>query len=196
MEKEKFERLKNMIYQLADEAANGLVKIGEGDFCWKFYSKFFTKIEGKDNTSGKMHHTLVINNLDEFVEKLEEYLDIARDFYKEDKWYYDVSDEAFDKMLMLNLVVNAGVYDFHDFIPYMETRKKLLNLRENVGAFELGQYKDYFVTAAVEKLPCNLEAPYKFTTYIRDRDGGEFVLPSVVYGTVGDVAYVYAIQGV
>ncbi|MBR2909192.1 MAG: hypothetical protein IKC11_02465 [Clostridia bacterium] len=196
MEKERADKLKKMIYELAEEASNGCVKIGEGDLCWKFYSKFFTKINGVDNTKSKMYHTLVINNLDEFVQNFEEYLITAREFYQEDKWYYDVSDDAFDKMLLLNLVVNAGVYDFHDFIPYMQTRKKLLNHTENIGTVEFGEYKNFFVSASIERLPCNLEAPYKFTASIRDRFGGEFVLPSVVYGTSGDIAYVYAVQGV
>lgn len=196
MEKERFEQLKNMIYELANEGANGLVNIGKGEWCWKFYSKFFTKIEGVDNTSSKMYHTLIINDVNEFVQKLDEYLKVARTFYKEDKWYYDLDDASFDKMLTLNLIVNAGMYDFNDFVPYMETRKKLLNNQENVGQIGFGEYKGYYVSANIEKLHCNLEAPYKFTVSMRDRNGGEFILPSVVYGTVDDIAYVYAVQGI
>lgn len=196
MEKKEFERLKNMFNELLGEAAQGCVNIGEGDYAWKFYSQFYAVVEGKDNTKGKMHHTLMIPNLNEFITALSEYLDVARTFYKEDKWYYDIGDEAFDKLLTLNLVINAGVYDFHDFISYMETRKKLLNHSEKVGSFEIGVYKDFYMTAKVEKLPCNLEAPYKFTPYMMDRFGGSFVLPSVVYGVVDDTAYVYAVQGV
>ena len=195
MERSEQAKIKKMLKELFNEASNGLIKIGVGDSCWRFYSKFYVSVEGNDNTVNKMLPTVQIPNLEMFMKVLNNYLQTAREFYKKDQDYYGLDDYSFDKFLTLNLVVNAGMYDFYDFTRYVKQRSSMLQEKEVVGHIGFGEYKDFYASAEIDKLHCNLEAPYRFTTSIRDKDGGEFVLPSVVYGIDGDVAHIYAIQG-
>ena len=97
MENNEREKIEKMMNEMFDEASQGFVNIGEREKCWRVYSRFYVDIEGNDNTQNRSYQTLHIPNKKEFVDSLNDYLKTARVFYSEDKWYYDVDEQAFDK---------------------------------------------------------------------------------------------------
>ena len=94
--------LSNLIQEIFEEASKGQIFIAKNsEYEWRYYSRFYSNIEGHNTTSNKSYPTIVIRKYDEFVNELEQYLESARDFYEFDKDYHDFQeDRDFDKFLM------------------------------------------------------------------------------------------------
>ncbi|MBQ9790946.1 MAG: hypothetical protein IJW24_05105 [Clostridia bacterium] len=192
------EYLSNLIQEIFEEASNGQIFIARNsEFEWRYYSRFYSNIEGSDKTKNKSYPTVRIRNYAEFVDELDEYLDLARDFYEFDKDYHEFQeDHDFDKFLILCLLANADFGDLQDITKFVSKRKKMLENHEELSVVDVGDFGKYFCQAKITKHQAALEAPFCFTPHFYDEERGEeYVLPSVTYGVIDGQVVIYAVQG-
>lgn len=193
-----------IIGKVIREAKEGVINIGEESTgFWQYYIKFYTNLEGKLENENPDRSVLEINNAVRFIEKVDRYLGVACQFYKNEQIYIDLSDKPFKEKLVTTLIANASNYDLANMLQYIDKKTEMLLGKSLEREFTLGGYsitknnndeETFMIQAAVKKLMSNLEGPYKFETSFARFDGENFKLPAVTFGIVGDEAYVYAVQ--
>ena len=182
---------------VAKEAASGRVD------CNMMYNVLFeTKVNGKylykspdniKNNNSLFIPTLEINNLEEFNNKLIEYYDKAKVFYKNS---IDQEDD-FDKTIITLLWNNACEEDFKNpinyinkYISFLDKPLDLSNVYESIGYSEM---LDSNLEVSLNQEPIYEETPYAL--YVRCTNGKLYYnFPVVRFGIKDDTAYIYAVQ--
>lgn len=125
---------------------------------------------------------------------VEKYLEKAEAFYDIDKIKYNLTDDGFDEKLFMDLFVSATNFDFNNPEQYIELKTKMLDSSIKCGEFDLGDMFGYKAKYVVKKFSSNMEGTFNFDLYFCDENDKRFYLPGVTFSTIGDRAYVYAVQ--
>lgn len=186
-----------LLKKIFEQAKSGLIKIGnkeKGE--WQFFVNFLINNEGILNKKENDNCLPVINisNYESFIKKISDYLVIARNFYKQDKVYYDLDDVAFDEKLIIDLFINATYVQMSNILNFIDFRVDLLKNELKEEEFFIGRFAEYKAFGKIEKNRSNLEAPYKFKIYFENGEGDKFLLPSITFGVIDDKIYIYAVQ--
>ncbi|MCR5553504.1 MAG: hypothetical protein K6F08_02045, partial [bacterium] len=123
------QKFKAIVEELFDEAQKGEVVVKTKETPWHFFVKFNTKIEHKNSEKqDDSVPVLEIPDYDSFLEKLEEYINVAGKFYENEKGYLEIIDKGqFAKKLMLDLFVNCAPEDFLRIENYIALKTNMLN---------------------------------------------------------------------
>lgn len=186
--------------QIFDEI---LKEASEGQVClptttenssWKFFVRFFDSTSKNLPQDTGLFPILKITNKKTLLEKIENYLSDAKEFYSFEQEHWDLSDEGFEKKLIFDLFINASASDFENFMPYVDLRSEQLHVHFSKKPQFLGKYEDLSVFGKIEKSMSNLESPYKFEIQFRN-ENDKYVLPKIYFGIDHDKnIHVYAIQ--
>ena len=186
-----------LIQKMILQAKNGKIEIGDKENgIWSFFINFNMKIEGDFNVNdgGEIVPVFDVPNYDLFVKKVEEYLSVAKEFYKQDQAYFQLSNEAFEEKLFVDLMMNSTFFEQSNVYDFIDYRTELLKNEFPEGEFELGKFGEFSVVGKISKNVSNLEAPYKFEVSFYQLNGGNFTLPSVTFGGVENMIKLYAVQ--
>lgn len=148
--------------------------------------------------SNAMIPTLIIKDREKLNSSITRYVDLAKDFYKEDFRLEDVSNK--DKYIITSLLVNTLVTDFNDLNNLFERHSNFLEDKS------LEQFKNPVNLGYVDKLKSNLvvqvtnqsiveETPYGMEISLQD-DNNETIykFPTIRFGIDNNKAYIYAVQ--
>lgn len=192
------ESIKSMLEEILREAETGQIHIAKNtEYAWKYYSRFYSFVDGVDRTKNKGYPTLCIRNMDEFAREMAEYLELAREFYSFDREYHDLEEEYdFNKFLTLCLFASADYGDLDDMTKFVRKRKEFLIHAEKPVVMPTMNIGKYYGEASITKNQATLEAPFRFTPkFIDEEMGEEYILPSVLYGMTSNGVVIYAVQG-
>lgn len=145
--------------------------------------------------------TLYIKNKELFDELLSTYLDLALNFYNDNNYYKDTTENKFNyykvKTIMAILWSNATYEDFNDPINFLRRRISFFknNLCEYNFWIDLGYSINLNSNIKVKNTKSNLrnETPYKLEI-ILENEGFKYELPNIYYGIDNNKLYIYAIQ--
>ncbi len=186
---------KEIVEKVFAQAEEGQVKFGDEKLgYWSFYTKFYANIEGKCNAEGYEFPVLDIPSYEEFLLKIEKYLEVAKDFYSQDEVYYEISGEAFKEKLFFDLIINTTIYDETNLNNYIQRRTNMLQNDFPKESFSLGKFGAYDLKCQISKNRSNLESPFKCEMGFQDESGDCFNLPAVNFGIDGNSCYIFSIQ--
>lgn len=194
--------MNDLILEIFNEACEGKVMIDNID--WPF--SFNTMINGKRSYFNKNNNiTLVIKNLDEFIEKIKEYLNLEKDCKRKTMRIYNgvVSDKI--KCYIVNLFANMTTEDFLNPIAYIDKymaflRDKTFDYLDDGITVKLPKVKESELEIKREQNSTSMETPYKITLTLK-KNGDEFTtfkLPSIYYAVREEnnkkVCYIYSVM--
>ena len=188
--------VREIVEDVLIQAHDGLVQIksDNGD-PWKFFTHFYCKIE--DNpVGGKVDNSqpiVFIPNYKVFLKKIEKFLNVSREFHKQEMDYFELHGKEFDKKLFLDLIVSASNYDLVDILDYVDKRTKMTQQNLSLKEFKMGEYQGCEIWGKISKNQSNLESPYRFNVAFSDGENS-FKLPSVLFGVVDGEAQIMGIQ--
>ena len=188
--------IKKIVDDVFLQAEKGVVNLKtQNQEQWKFYARFYYKIEDKTNLKSNNKYPIVfIPSYNVFLKKIEKYIIVAKNFYIDDKNYFDLNEEEFAKKLFLDLVINASNYDLINFIDYIKLKTQILENTLTVSEFLIGNYNEYEIFGKIVKNKSNIESPYRFDIIFKDQLNNQFLLPSILFGTNKKQCFVYSIQ--
>lgn len=145
--------------------------------------------------------TLVIKNKKLFDELLSAYLDLALNFYNDNNYYIETTENTFYyykvKTILSILWSNATYEDFNDPINFLRKRISFFknNLEEYNTLTDLGYSNILNSNIKVKNTKSNLrnETPYKLEIVL-DNNDSIYELPNIYYGICNNDLYIYAIQ--
>lgn len=194
--------MNDLILEIFNEACEGKVMIDNMN--WPF--SFNTMINGKRRYYNKNNNiTLVIKNLDEFKEKIKEYLNLEIDCKRKTMRIYNgvVSDKI--KWYIVNLFANMTTEDFLNPIAYIDKymaflRDKTFDYLDDGITVKLPKVKESELEIKREQNSTSMETPYKITLTLK-KNGDEFTtfkLPSIYYAVREEnnkkVCYIYSVM--
>lgn len=187
--------IEKIIKEVFKEAGSGKITINSLQGDWIFFVKFYVSIEGRSNVLNSNYPILNIDSYKEFLHKCEKYLNVAYEFYKKDKDYYDLKDDfSYLKKLFMDLIVNATYYNLDDPINYIDLKtKQLTDKTIKEGNSLVGNYNGANIYCKISKNVSNLEAPYRMSIIFKS-DGEQFTLPTLTFGVDGKTIYLMCIQ--
>lgn len=148
--------------------------------------------------SNAMTPTLIIKDREELNSSITRYVELAKDFYKDDFRVEDVSNK--DKYIITSLLVNTLVTDFNDLNNLFERHSNFLedkSLEEFQKPINLG-YVDKLksnVVVEVTKQSIVQETPYGMEISLQDEnDDTIYKFPTIRFGIDNNKAYIYAVQ--
>ena len=181
--------VEQIIDELFIEAGKGKIIIESENSSWVYHTKFLVNdINNKDIS-------IQINNKPLFIKLIKEYLDVAYDFYYDDKNYYELNEKGYIKKLIFDLLVNIDNYDSYDIYSYID--KKINHLKEKkirLGTFKTKDYLGYKISYTIKKNRSNLEAPYQFIIQIKDEFDKIFELPQITFAIDKNCAQLMCVQ--
>lgn len=184
----KLDRDRAYVFRMAEkvmiQAQCGVVYIGSWKYCVKF-------------DLNKMYYQGCVLDLGNtnFLDEVKNYLSQAREFYINDKDYYELDDMSFDEKLFMDLFVNMTNFDLENIDKCLEERTAMI-LPENdfiTKPVTIAQLEGADIEISVLKNTSNLEAPFRFRTVMRNGED-EFLLPDISFGVIDDCLRVYAVQ--
>ena len=203
---------KAIVEELFDEAQKGEVLIKTKDTPWHFFVKFNTRIEHKNMAKQESDvPVLEIPDYASFLEKLEEYVNVAAMFYGDEKDYLEiVSNSECAKKLILDLFVNCSPEDFFRIENFIALKTNMLKesqlLINSLGLNSKPLFSKYSLNknnqtqgdlflgtlniannnvsmfADFYKTFSGIEAPLVFLPYLKNETGEVFFLPGVLFG--------------
>lgn len=200
------ENVENIFYnEIIQEAATGYVD------CDFFIPICFETKELKNNvlesiTTAKyfpnvMTPTLLIKDRTHLTDSIRQYVELAREFYKNDARLIDMDEHTKDKYIISSLLANTLVTDFNDidslFVRHSNFLKddsffKFLE-PQNIGYSSILESN---VMVEVEKQSIVEETPYGLKLSLQDEQGNTtYVFPIIRFGISDNKAYIYAVQG-
>lgn len=183
---------KKIALKIFSQAEKGEIVFGDNSSFWSFYAKFSANIAG-ERKEGVDCPTIDIPDFDKFAKSVEEYLSVAKNFYKEDKEYFDLSEESFEEKLFFDLIINSTAFEQKNILSFVKKRKNMLSQPLSCGEKYIGEYEGKRVYANIKKNRSNLESPYKMSFSFKNEEG-EFVLPAINFGFDGESVCLYAVQ--
>lgn len=184
---------KKIVENIFAQAEKGEIAIGdEKSGIWSFYVKFCARINGQ-NRGGFDGAIIDIPNYDLFLKKTEDYLTKAKEFYYEDKDYFELSENSFEEKLFFDLIVNSNSFEQKNILSFIDKRKNMIKETLPCGEKFIGEFEGKRLYCKISKNHSNLESPYKMTFTFKSEEG-EFVLPMVSFGKTGDYMEVFAVQ--
>jgi len=183
------EIVSSLLDEIINEANEGKISIGD----WKFFVRFYTIENGKNNIRDHEYPVLEINGRKSLIVKLEKYLLLAEEFYKENKSYYDLDDRNFYKRLLLDLISSASRQDLVDFNKYVENKTRMFSNAINEGTFKIGEMLDVEVYCDIKKNRSYFESLYNMDIYFKSGEE-RYYLPSLNFSLIDDVCYLGSIQ--
>lgn len=197
--------MKDLFNDLIGEALIGRVEINGGYYNVGFNTNIVHdgkvySFREKDNLD-YLFPTLQINDYTTFMYCLCEYVDKAREFYRDEinTDYNSFSDSDISKLLMALIWSNATSYDFNNPVEYLRRRISFLDNRSLGGipnvmlTDEMPVFDDSVIEVSIKKAPLLLEAPYILESRLK-KDDDIYMLPSVFFGIDNDDCYIYGIQ--
>lgn len=191
--------------QIVNEAITGRVD------CYFFCNTLFnTKIieenkfiQSEVNYNDVIIPALIIKDKKMFDLLLIKYVEIAKEFYKEDKYIKriseensrDISEEMINKIIMTLLWSNATIEDFNNPISFLQKRiffleTKFDDIRESYG---YSRILDGNIELKIEKDMLINETPHKMV-FSLNKENNNYYFPEVKFGISDGVVYIYAIQ--
>jgi len=193
--------MKNLLRELFQEAQNGKVNIDNEEWPISFNTVIYE--DGKEierYEREKNNASLVIHNLEKFLELLEEYVSLELEKDRKTPVYLE-KEKYHTKAIIAYLLLNATPEDFHspeDFI-----RRRINMLKDNSFSYlenglEINGGKALLGCKIKIERNCNpitMETPYRMDFKLIKNDDEElfFNLPSVYYGIDNDTCYFYSI---
>ena len=189
----KTEKIMNYLFT---QAKHGRIEIGDSFYGpWIFYVRFLAQTSAHHFTqTTDKTPCLYIPNYRHFLEKMDQYLQLAKSFYKQDQAYFMLYGVEFEKKLALDVLLNATNYDLSYIEQYLDTRIKMLQNPIPEQYYDFGNFLDCKVMAHIEKNPSNLEGPYQMIFHFHDQNHEVFQLPTITFGVVDHTVYLYAVQ--
>lgn len=142
--------------------------------------------------------TLIINDILTFINKLKEYLRLAKEFY--DKDYYDAIEYE-DKTILTLLWSNATLNDFNNPIAFIEKRIDFLidstfneySDEKIVGNSSILKSQ---ISINIEKEAIYQETPYSFNVKLLNNENLDesYILPKLRFGISNNKCTIMAIQ--
>ncbi|MGN1201455.1 MAG: hypothetical protein ACI4R8_04290 [Candidatus Caccovivens sp.] len=190
---------KTILTELFNDFRQNRVIIHSKDGLWKYKTKLFVNLEGEEDYKEDYPFSINIPNFDLLEKKTENYLSKARNFYNEDKDYYEIEDSSYDKHLLFFLFVNMTMYDANDIYNFFDKRSKMLESSKNFvgesfsGHYSDGEKIDFDIKVKIERNRSNMEAPLKFDVVLQ-KENQSFILPTINFGIAGEQAYIASVQ--
>lgn len=198
------EKIEKIFYEdIIKEAAYGYI---DCDFfipiC--FGTKELVNNELKDITIPKdfdnaMIPTLIIKDREKLINGINEYVNLASEFYKDDIRFQDTSLK--EKYLIACLLSNTLVTDFNDLDCLFTRHSNFMrdnSFDEFFNVHNLG-YSEILksnLCVKVTKQGVLEETPYGIDSFLVDEEDNEiYRFPTVRFGISDEKAYIYAIQG-
>lgn len=200
--------MKNIFYELIQEAAVGKVVIDGDDWPIAFNTKVYKNDEEisygrEDNLS-----TLIIKNEDSFFELLTEYVMLELNLNRKTMSFYQDKQNNHVKMILAYLFVNATTEDF--LHPENLIRRNISFIKDQTFSdlndgitFPInGQFLDSEIEVKNVTHSLSMETPYKLDISLTKHDGETkltYPLPSIAYGIENNVGggvtcYIYSIM--
>jgi len=188
------EDTRKIVDKILIQAQKGNIQIDsrDGGF-WLFPVNFSTRIKGQDKEQKGFPPTINIPDYDLFIEKVNAYLEKAKQFYDFDQDYFDLNDLEFGEKLFMDLMINITHIDCVDIYNFIDKRSRFLDFKPESDMVYLGNLAGAKVNAKFTKHHSNLEAPYKFQIALENEEN-KSELPYLTFAIDGNKAYVYAIQ--
>jgi len=158
-------------------------------------NKIFIK-ESADNED-VIVPTLMIKNKQLFDLLLIKYVNLAKEFYKDDKQLNEVKIENKEEKLLLTLLwSNATIEDYNDPIHFLEKRIAFMesSLGELKNMFGYSNILDGNIELTIKKDLLVNETPYKMVFSLCNKENNNYYFPEVKFGIYEDSVYIYAIQ--
>lgn len=146
-------------------------------------------------TLDSLKPNLIINNKEEFVDLLCQYVKLC-DSYNNFFSNYDLSSRI--KGYLTLMWSNATYEDFANPCLFIQKlinfyKNKLCNSEETVYNQNVDSLNNSDILIKDVKQDIRMETPYAFTPILKDRED-EYELPTISYGINNNVCYIYAIQ--
>lgn len=175
--------MKELFYEIIKEARDGHIVIGEEVWPIGFNSVIYEKEKMvKSNFSRANLSTLVVKDLDKFMEKLDEYMSMEISSGKKVSF---LNDRDNLKLILSYLFVNATTEDFLNPIDYLN--RKIDYLKDDTFEnYDLKRELDddllgCFLSVHNEKQTVMMETPNKMCFEISDGKN-VYLLPTISYG--------------
>jgi hypothetical protein len=189
--------IEDLFKNIICEAQNGNV-----DCYLSVFMLFETLLDGKYYKANPKYSNyqvpvLNIESSSMFYKYLNIYLDLAMQFYEDDKVILDLpSNDLKKKFLLTTLWSNATSYDFANPINYLEKRISFFKMPyPNYHDLGYSSILNSRIILEIKKEKTKNETPYGFETKLVDEATSEFYyLPTIRVGIHNGEAYIYSIQ--
>ena len=194
--------MKDLILEIIQEACEGKVMVDNLD--WPF--SFNTIINGKRKYINKNNNiTLHIRDIEEFKEKIKEYINLELDCKRSTMKIYNgnVSDKI--KWYIVNLFANMTTEDFLNPIAFIDKymaflRDKTFDYLDEGITVKLPKVKDSELEIKREQNNTSMETPNRITLTLKKKreEFTTFKLPSIYYAVREEnnkkVCYIYSVM--
>lgn len=186
--------LEDNLLSVISQATEGVINIPCDDpfdpnAHWTYYNQFSTKIEGKQNVKNPDIPTIEIKDYAKFLQDLDTFVDLAKLRYAEEKEFEDLTEEGFEKKLIMSLFTYPSVIDTLDYNQYIENQIKMLQSNIKTGDMKLGTYNGYNIGAEIKTCLSTIEGTHSFKPYITNQKE-KFYLPRVCFSVLDDIVFV------
>ncbi len=154
-------------------------------------------IEEKHITGDLNNPTLKIDNLNIFIEKLTQLMNLMGKFHFDDKAYFEFNDETFLNYLLVSCFSNMNESDLNSPLSYLDRQ---INAYSNAYEFdnkEVGYFvlkgKNISINNFTQKNKASMEAPL-YTQFYFSYEGERYLLPKIHYYIVGNKCFIMGIQ--
>lgn len=161
-------------------------------------------IKGEEKSNGVITPLLIINNKALFDKLLEEYVNIALEFYKDSKYINEIVNESksidenidIRKNILAMLWSNATFEDFERPIEFLQRRINFFNSELDCKKVNFGNLELFNSNLEIEIIKDEIfnETPYQMHIRLINEEGLEFNFPDVKFGISDNTLYIYAIQ--
>ena len=181
--------LEDILKELFIETSNGKIVFETASSNWIYQSKFLINKCGDDCVS------IRINDMKLFKDCIKKYLDLAYEFYYDDKEYFELNDRNYVKKLIYDLLINGDHFDYENIYDYVDKKTEMLNTKNiDTASKYIGKYMGYDASYTIKKNRSSLEAPYQFIVTFKDELGNAFELPQITFAIASNKAYLMCIQ--
>lgn len=192
--------------EIIPEAKDGVIK---NYFTYNVIFNTYLKeedrlIQGEEKSNGVITPLLIINNKRLFDKLLEEYVNVAMEFYRDSMYLTNILSDSkllkeeidIRKNILAMLWSNATFEDFERPIDFLKRRIDFFNSEIECKKTNYG-YIDLFngeLEIEITKDEIYNETPYQMLIRLIDEEGNIFDFPSIKFGISNNILYIYAIQ--
>lgn len=197
--------MKEIFLELAKEAYYGKVVVDNEEWPYSFDTIIDDKSIIESTEEPNVLSALVIKDLDTFIKKLEEYINLELILERKTLKIYSGKEKDRIKWLISNLVANMTTEDFLNPIAYIDKYMEFLKdktfdyLDEGI-TIKLPKVKNSELEIKREQNNTSMETPYKITLTLKkeNEEFTTFKLPSIYYAVREEngerVCYIYSVM--